>query len=147
MFVFYIFGFLVEALGVATGFPFGNYQYGTILGFKLLQTPILIGVNWLILILCVSDFVSPLKRIGKTAIVITASICMVALDFLIEIVAIKYNWWNWYGEPVPVKNYIGWFLVSIAMFLVAFKYRLQIPQNLGRYILLIQLIFFALLAL
>ncbi len=43
-------GFGVEVLGVHTGFPFGRYTYGPVLGWKLLEVPLVIGVNWLLLI-------------------------------------------------------------------------------------------------
>ena len=34
-------GFLVEVLGVNTGFPFGTYSYGEVLGVKILNTPMM----------------------------------------------------------------------------------------------------------
>ena len=43
----FLIGFSVEAIGVATGVLFGNYTYGGVFGYKLFETPILIGVNWL----------------------------------------------------------------------------------------------------
>jgi putative membrane protein len=141
----YLLGFAVESCGVNFGQPFGDYSYSKILGFKLFGTPLLIGVNWLILVLCVLDFVSPLKRLGRAALVFLASIIMVTLDYFIEIVAIKYNWWQWDGIEVPLQNYFGWFLVSLVMFQIAYRFSLDYPKNLGRYVLLIQFLFFLVL--
>ncbi|MGY6562918.1 MAG: carotenoid biosynthesis protein [Luteibaculaceae bacterium] len=145
MLVIYVLGFLVEASGVHFGQPFGDYSYSNILGFKLIDTPLIIGINWLILVLCVLDFVSPLKRLGRGALVFIASLTMVALDFFIEIVAIKYNWWQWDTVTVPLQNYFGWFIVSLVMFQVAYKYSLDYPKHFGRWVLLIQFIFFVVL--
>src|SRR5689334_14519765 len=39
-------GFAVEALGVATGFPFGTYVYSGQLGPKLLGVPLIIPLAW-----------------------------------------------------------------------------------------------------
>ena len=43
----YFIGFLIEALGVNTGKIFGEYVYGKSLGFKISETPVIIGINWL----------------------------------------------------------------------------------------------------
>jgi putative membrane protein len=39
-------GFAVEALGVATGFPFGDYAYSGALGPRLLGVPLVIPLAW-----------------------------------------------------------------------------------------------------
>lgn len=39
-------GFAVEAIGVATGFPFGTYDYSGQLGPKLLGVPLIIPLAW-----------------------------------------------------------------------------------------------------
>ena len=39
-------GFAVEAVGVATGFPFGFYDYSGELGPKLLDVPLIIPLAW-----------------------------------------------------------------------------------------------------
>jgi len=44
--------FLVEAVGVNTGKIFGSYSYGSALGPRLWNTPVIIGLNWFVLIYC-----------------------------------------------------------------------------------------------
>ncbi|MDZ7635724.1 MAG: carotenoid biosynthesis protein [Bacteroidales bacterium] len=44
--------FLIEAYGVNTGKIFGHYTYGKALGPALLNTPLIIGLNWFLLIYC-----------------------------------------------------------------------------------------------
>ena len=47
VFVFsFLIGFITELIGVNTGFLFGDYVYGKILGIKFFNVPILIGLNW-----------------------------------------------------------------------------------------------------
>src|SRR5947209_2799209 len=57
----FVAGWLIEWLGVHTGFIFGHYQYGNGLGFKIQRIPLLIGLNWLLLIYSVSCLLAPLK--------------------------------------------------------------------------------------
>jgi uncharacterized membrane protein len=39
-------GLAIEAVGVATGFPFGSYVYGDALGPKLLDVPLVVPLAW-----------------------------------------------------------------------------------------------------
>lgn len=50
--VLFIASFLVEAVGVNTGMIFGSYSYGSALGPRLWNTPVIIGLNWFVLIYC-----------------------------------------------------------------------------------------------
>ena len=50
--IVFIVGFLSEVVGVNTGLLFGEYHYSKILGIQLFQVPILIAVNWFIIIYC-----------------------------------------------------------------------------------------------
>ena len=48
--IIYFLGFTAELIGANTGKIFGHYQYGESLGIELFNTPLIIGVNWLLLI-------------------------------------------------------------------------------------------------
>ena len=45
-------GMVTEIIGVNTGRLFGNYAYGSVLGFKIAGVPLLIGLNWFVVIYC-----------------------------------------------------------------------------------------------
>ena len=47
----YISTLLLEIIGVKTGLIFGEYIYGNTLGFKVAEVPLIIGFNWLFVIL------------------------------------------------------------------------------------------------
>jgi putative membrane protein len=49
--VTYLITFSLEVIGVKTGYVFGNYHYGYVLGPKIFETPIIIGLNWILVIL------------------------------------------------------------------------------------------------
>ena len=44
----YVITFSIEALGVETGLVFGDYVYGTTLGFHVIGVPLVIGFNWVL---------------------------------------------------------------------------------------------------
>jgi putative membrane protein len=48
----FVIGFFSETVGVKTGLIFGEYSYGKALGFQWMQVPLLIGLNWFIIIYC-----------------------------------------------------------------------------------------------
>ena len=46
MAIAFVVGFGAEAIGVNTGYLFGDYSYGTNLGPKFLGVSLVIGINW-----------------------------------------------------------------------------------------------------
>ena len=101
-------GFVIEVIGVKTGALFGTYSYGDPLGVKLFEVPLMIGVNWLVLSFSSIGIASKMFK-SKILQVIASSLLLVALDFLIEPVAIKLNFWSWNGGYIPPQNYLMWF--------------------------------------
>ena len=139
-------GFSVEFLGVKTGLLFGNYEYGSTLGLKWHNVPLIIGVNWFVLSIGARGCAN---RITQNTFfqVLCAALFMVGLDYLIEPVAMKYDFWDWSQNKVPIQNYFMWFLVSIFMQVLLNKKSIQIPFLLAFAILISQFIFFGALLL
>lgn len=134
-------GFAVEWLGVETGKIFGVYRYGDSLGPKLWDIPLMIGVNWLLLVYCSSATMqfTTLPWWAKGAL---AAGIMVALDYLIEPFAIKYGLWQWQGDVVPLQNYAAWYAVALLMQLPFQYFKFPEPNKVAIALLLIQTIFF-----
>lgn len=135
-------GYFVEVLGVWTGRVFGEYAYGDVLGFKLLNVPLLIGLNWSMLVFAIGV---PLSRTSLPvwAKVLMGSLAMVVLDLLIEPVAIHLGFWSWEQHNVPLQNYIAWGLVSAVFFTLFFLLPVQRENPVARYVLAAQVLFFA----
>ncbi len=111
-FLIFIAGFLIEYFGVHTGKIFGQYKYGSALGFKVLDIPLLIGLNWVML--CITTLsVSEIYFKNKFLKIIIASLLMVGLDFWIEKICHSLNFWFWADNFVPFQNFIAWFLFSL----------------------------------
>lgn len=139
-------GYWVEVLGVHTSLIFGSYAYDTTLGFKVFDVPLMIAVNWLLLTYVCGSVVHRLS-INKWQKVLLAALLMVGLDYLIEPVAIAYNFWHWSSLHPPLHNYLGWLftasLVQMLFHLLPFKK----SNPLALFLLIIQAAFFVALQL
>jgi putative membrane protein len=144
--ILFALGFLVEVIGVSTGVLFGEYTYGATLGFKLFETPLMIGVNWILLSLAsfgISSFF--LKK--QLPIILLSSLLMVLMDVLIEPIAISLDFWTWALGDIPLQNYVMWFFVSLIMNAIMSFNRLKIDYRISFGLLLSQILFFTLLSL
>ncbi|WP_347157596.1 carotenoid biosynthesis protein [Pontibacter chitinilyticus] len=134
-------GFLAEAVGVHTGLLFGNYSYGAALGTKLWEVPLLIGLNWLMLVYVTGQIsgYAPWPWLVKAVL---GAALMVLLDYFIEPVAMQYDFWSWRGGYIPLSNYVGWFAVACLLQLY-FRNVPSIKRNpMALYVYLVQLLFF-----
>ena len=141
IFLIVLLGFLFELIGVKTGILFGVYSYGDTLGCKVLDVPLVIGLNWAVLSLATySLFYRFFNK--KYMVIIFSSLCMVLLDLIIEPVAIKFSFWSWSTTSVPIQNYIMWFFISIIMHIILLFYKTSVHYKFGLYIILSQALFF-----
>ncbi|MDT3404188.1 carotenoid biosynthesis protein [Mucilaginibacter terrae] len=140
-------GYTAEWIGVHKHWIFGDYTYGKTLGVKVADIPLMIGVNWLMLVYATGVLMQRSRLKSTIARIITGAIVLVALDLLIEPVAIKFDYWSWTNGHPPLKNYVGWFGVS-ALFLSVFELFKFKPQTIVAPVLLIvQFVFFGVLQL
>ncbi len=139
--VIYLLGYGIEVLGVNTGWPFGEYVYGPVLWVKLMETPLFIGVNWLMLIL-VTHVIA--FRFTKNALLtaIIGALLMLGFDLVLEPFAIATGMWNWANLNVPVENYIAWFIIAFIMHLIMNIKPLNGSFKLALTIFLAQIAFF-----
>lgn len=144
----YAVGFGAELFGVQTGILFGDYAYGAVLGWKVWGTPLMIGVNWVLLGYCSGVTANTLLPKGHWAMRgLLAAILMVGLDVLIEPVAMHYGFWDWEGDTVPLRNYLGWFLVALPLVcFFAYGHRGQL-NKVAVALFIAQIVFFATLGL
>lgn len=104
----------LEVQGVRTGKIFGVYSYGKTLGFQVLKVPLTIGLNWLVLLLATNAVVEEWNIAGKISKAAIGAGLMTALDFLIEPVAVHFDFWTWAGVQVPAQNFIAWWMASFS---------------------------------
>ncbi|WP_443937857.1 carotenoid biosynthesis protein [Pedobacter sp. MW01-1-1] len=141
----FVCGFLVDALGVHTGKIFGSFYYGDTLGYKIAAVPLLMGLHWVLLIFGAGQTMKALKIRDSKLASFLGALSLVVLDYFLEPVAMKLNYWQWDWHEVPVQNYIAWFFVSLIF--LKFYYALGLKQQkyIGPTLFVTQLIFFVVL--
>jgi putative membrane protein len=157
-------GFAVEVVGVNTGLLFGQYSYGEPMGPQWMGVPLIIGVNWFIIVYCCGvgmdtanrlmagrisgSSPSTFNRIRMLSLIIDGALLATAFDWLMEPAAIRLGFWRWLGDgQVPSFNYLCWFFIS-ALLLALFRLLGVVRQNkFAVHLLLIQAMFFLLIQL
>ncbi len=155
-------GFGVEIIGTQTGMLFGSYAYGETLGPKLFQVPLIIGVNWFIVIYCCGismhmlmhnltqktsiQSAPPKTILKKIAVLVDSATLAVAFDWIIEPVAIRLDYWRWLGDGnIPDYNYASWFVCSLLLMIIFQMTSFEKRNKFAVHLLLIQVMFFLLL--
>ncbi|WP_370518031.1 carotenoid biosynthesis protein [Micromonospora sp. MP36] len=115
-------GFAVEALGVATGFPFGSYDYSGELGPKLAGVPLIIPLawTWMAWPAWLTAVRLTASRPGRIAL---AAVGLAAWDLFLDPQMVAEGYWVWRdptpalpGLPgVPAGNYLGWLLFAVLL--------------------------------
>ena len=137
-------GLGVEVLGVQTGLIFGEYSYGPVLGVKIGEVPLMIALNWVLLIYCSYFLAGKLFRAALPKIALAAAL-MVGMDVLMEPVAIDLNMWNWEVEIPPLQNYAAWFFISFLFAGFFHVMKVKILNPLAGYLFLFLVMFFGIL--
>lgn len=140
-------GYASEVIGVQTGLIFGNYEYGATLGLQLFDVPLVLAVNWFVLLYCSAMIVNHFwKRYPMIIKALVGAALMVALDVLIEPVAMMFDFWMWEGGIIPLQNYIGWFVIAFVLQLLLIS---SLPKDhtnhIGVILFVLQAIFFGVL--
>jgi len=160
--VCYVVGYIVEYLGVNHQLLFGEYRYLPAMGWQWKNIPLVIGVNWFIMMYCcgvtiqhflnfmwnkLKDEGEPHRaNVGFFAIIIDGALLATFFDWIMEPIAVKLGYWQWLGDgSIPLFNYVSWFVISALLMLLfrvlSFPKQNQFAVNL----LLIQFMFFLIL--
>ncbi|MEZ5041474.1 MAG: carotenoid biosynthesis protein [Saprospiraceae bacterium] len=140
----YLGTFIIEVLGVATGKIFGVYHYGETMLIQLWNVPLVIALNWTLLILAVNNLF--LKWVEKPWLIAFLSGIVIALyDFFIEPVAVRLDYWQWQNNVIPLQNYLAWALVAFVFSWPLHHWKIRFNSPLLPLYLSIQLLYFILL--
>jgi uncharacterized membrane protein len=135
-------GLLAEAIGVHTGFPFGEYRYTGTLGFAVLGVPAVVPLAWIMMAwpaLLVGRALAGAVRADRRPwlVVLFGAWALASWDVFLDPQMVDAGHWVWAhpapGLPgvadVPLTNFAGWSLVAGLM--VAFVHRAT-PAAPGR---------------
>lgn len=143
-------GFAAEALGVATGFPFGEYRYTALLGPSLLGVPLALVPAWIVVAAFGAGLSERLTQ-GTGARIALGAAAMTAADLVIDpLAAGPLSYWSWPGGGayygVPLENFLGWLAVgALAQLVLRFRTESEVgglPFAVGALVL----VFFTVLA-
>jgi uncharacterized membrane protein len=112
-------GLVAEAVGTATGVPFGQYEYAGSLGWQVLEVPVVVPLAW-------AMFGYPAllvgQRLARTAAGATAvsAWALASWDLFLDPQMVEAGHWRWTdvqlalpsSPEVPVSNLLGWLLVG-----------------------------------
>ena len=137
----FISSYIIEMIGVNTGLLFGKYQYHHGLGIKLFETPILIGINWILMIYITSSIFTKLKYGFISQIIIPSSL-MLIYDIIMERAAPKMEMWSWADNIIPIQNFLMWGLLAFVFHSIRYFLKIEIKNKMTLPIYLAQIILF-----
>jgi uncharacterized membrane protein len=118
----------VEALGLATGFPYGRYSYSDALGPTLFGVPFLVPLAWLMMAwpswVMAERLARPVRASGRPVVrVAVAAGIFAAWDVVLDPQMVQAGYWTWAhpwpGLPgidtVPLTNLGGWLLAGAVL--------------------------------
>ncbi|MGI8532323.1 MAG: carotenoid biosynthesis protein [Geodermatophilaceae bacterium] len=120
--VFGVGGLAIEVLGLATGFPFGRYQYGGGLGVRLFGVPLVVGLAWIMT--AWPCWIAAGRLTGRRRNrVLLAAWGLAAWDLFLDPQMVQEGYWKWLhptpGLPgvygVPLTNHVGWLAVALLL--------------------------------
>ena len=117
-----------ESIGLATGFPYGSYEYSDVLGPTLLGVPFLVPLAWLMMawpswVLAdrLARPVRPERR--RPARIAWAAGIFAAWDVVLDPQMVQAGYWTWaHPDPglpgidtVPLTNLAGWLFAGLVL--------------------------------
>jgi putative membrane protein len=104
--------FLIQVIGINTGDIFGSYWFNDTMPTQVAQVPLIITFYWTMIIVASYGSISRLFE-NRYLRAFVSSLIVVLLDYFVEPVALKLNYWSWELGDVPIQNYIAWFFISL----------------------------------
>jgi uncharacterized membrane protein len=115
---------VAEAVGVATGLPFGRYAYAQSLGPQVLGVPLLVPVAW---VMMAYPALLAARRLaagrGRLAVAAVGGGTLAAWDLFLDPQMVAAGHWTWASPSpslpgvadVPLGNTAGWLVVGTAI--------------------------------
>jgi putative membrane protein len=114
-------GLAVEVVGVATGFPFGEYRYTGSLGTEWMGVPLVVALAWTMMAYpayVVSELVGG-RLLWRTVV---GGWALTSWDLFLDPQMVQAGHWRWETTGlevggIPVSNYVAWMAVATLMML------------------------------
>jgi putative membrane protein len=114
-------GLVAEAVGTATGIPFGDYAYAGSLGAKAFGVPIVVPLAWSMMAYPCLLVGQSLAHGSRPKAALVGGYALASWDLFLDPQMVAAGHWHWShvrhalpGAPdVPVSNYLGWLAVAL----------------------------------
>ena len=109
---------LLEAAAVNSAAIYGTYSYGAALGIAWRGVPLVVVVNWTMMIhgsICLACWSLP-SRIGAwrtPAILLLSGLVVMAFDIVAEPAATDMGFWTWGAGAPPMARTLAWLVIAI----------------------------------
>ncbi|MCX8080951.1 MAG: carotenoid biosynthesis protein [Bacteroidia bacterium] len=110
-----ILAFIAEIIGVKTGYLFGHYDYLRRLGPKILDVPVVIGINWGLLVYAGYIILNRFHLFYLNGLLCTL------IDVMMEPIAPVLGFWKFHTGLPGVWNYASWFLLASLLTIIIHK--------------------------
>jgi lycopene beta-cyclase len=122
----------VEAVGSATGFPFGSYDYTDVLQPQLAHVPLLIPLAWFMMLPSAWAVAEVLAGRHRWPLYVAVSaLALTAWDLFLDPQMVAWGFWVWENPSgyfgIPWTNYAGWLLTGALITLLVRPYRFRLP--------------------
>ncbi len=129
-------GLAAEAVGVRTGFPFGDYSYTGTLGPTVLDVPAIVPLAWTMM---AYPLLLAGRRISRRFAAPIGAFGLAAWDVFLDPQMVDDGRWRWADptpglpgvEGVPLTNYAGWLLVGLVMMVILHAALPRVPGERG----------------
>lgn len=113
-------GFVAEAVGTATGVPFGDYTYADSLGARLLDVPLIIPLAWTMM-------AYPALVVGRMVAsstarrIVVSALALATWDVFLDPQMVDAGHWTFGPRNgpeltgIPLVNFAGWLLVALLL--------------------------------
>jgi len=130
------YAFVVEVIGVKTGWPFGTYKYDSSLGLSLAGVPLLVPLAW---IMISYPFFIAARRTTQHWVFLYGGIGMMAWDLFLDPQMVSAGRWHWkiegphvpFQPEIPLSNSAGWLFSSMGLMALLQVMLPKVPSKKG----------------
>jgi putative membrane protein len=114
------FAFVIESIGVTTGWPFGTYEYDVSLGDTFASVPYVVPFAW---VMMAHPVLIAARRVAGNWVFLYGGYAMAAWDLFLDPQMVAAKRWSWtfdgahvpFQPEIPLSNTFGWLLSGMAL--------------------------------
>jgi len=135
-----VFAFIIESVGVNTGWPFGVYEYSKTLGLFIFDVPLVVLFAWTMM---AYPALIAARRIAGSWVFLYGGAILMGWDLFLDPQMVAAGRWTWevtgrsfpFAPEIPLSNAFGWLLsgltlIAILHFFLPTERRKEAPSTI-----------------